>query len=116
MNGKIIDDIVYLFDAWERGDSLENYINERLALYKKLEESIDSIAPDVSLFRKSEREAWRYANELGLEIKRLQELTEKREWVGLTDEEITEAVGSPLDEVYLSDFRKVEAKIKEKNV
>ena len=39
----------------------------------------------------------------------------KREWVGLTDEEITEAVGCPLDEVYLADFRKVEAKIKEKN-
>ena len=38
-----------------------------------------------------------------------------REWVGLSDEEITEAVGSPIDEVYLSDFRKVEAKIKEKN-
>jgi uncharacterized UBP type Zn finger protein len=39
----------------------------------------------------------------------------KREWVGLTDEEIAEAVGSPLDEVYLADFRKVEAKLKEKN-
>ena len=39
----------------------------------------------------------------------------KREWVGLTDEEIVEAVGSPLDEVYLSDFRRVEAKLKEKN-
>jgi len=39
----------------------------------------------------------------------------QREWVGLTDEEIAEAVGSPIDEVYLSDFRKVEAKLKEKN-
>jgi len=39
----------------------------------------------------------------------------KREWVGLTDEEIAEAVGSPLDEVYLADFRKVIAKLKEKN-
>lgn len=38
-----------------------------------------------------------------------------REWVGLTDIEIAEAVGSPIDEVYLADFRKVEAKIKEKN-
>ena len=38
-----------------------------------------------------------------------------REWVELTDAEIAQAVGSPIDEVYLSDFRKVEAKIKEKN-
>ena len=38
-----------------------------------------------------------------------------REWVSLTDDEICEAVGSPLDEVYLADFRKVEAKLKEKN-
>jgi len=33
----------------------------------------------------------------------------------LTDEEIAEAVGDPLDSVYLADFRKVEAKLKEKN-
>lgn len=39
----------------------------------------------------------------------------KREWVGLTDEEIAEAVGDPIDSVYLADFRKVEAKLKEKN-
>ena len=39
----------------------------------------------------------------------------KTVWVSLTDDEIAEAVGSPLDEVYLTDFRKVEAKLKEKN-
>ena len=39
----------------------------------------------------------------------------KRKWVGLTDDEIAQAVGSPLDEVYLSDFRKVIEKLKEKN-
>ena len=39
----------------------------------------------------------------------------KREWVGLTDEEIAQAVGSPIDEVYLADFRKVIAKLKERN-
>jgi len=38
-----------------------------------------------------------------------------REWVELTDAEIAEAIGSPIDEVYLADFRKVIAKIKEKN-
>jgi hypothetical protein len=38
-----------------------------------------------------------------------------REWIGLTDAEIAQAVGSPLDEVYLVDFRKVIAKVYEKN-
>jgi len=41
--------------------------------------------------------------------------TPKREWVSLTDEQIAEAVGSPVDEVYLADFRKVEAKLREVN-
>jgi hypothetical protein len=39
----------------------------------------------------------------------------QREWLGLTDEQIAEAVGSPVDEVYLADFRKVEAKLREVN-
>jgi len=39
----------------------------------------------------------------------------RREWVNLTDVEIAQAVGSPLDEVYLADFRKVIEKLKEKN-
>jgi hypothetical protein len=39
----------------------------------------------------------------------------KREWVGLTDEEIAQAVGSPIDEVYLVDFRKVIEKLRSKN-
>ena len=38
------------------------------------------------------------------------------QWVGLTDEEISQAVGcSSLTETYLSYFRKVIAKLKEKN-
>jgi hypothetical protein len=39
----------------------------------------------------------------------------KRPWVSLTDEEIAQTVGSPLDEVYLADFRRVIAKLKERN-
>ena len=39
----------------------------------------------------------------------------KREWVSLTDEEIAQVVGSPLDEVYLIDFRRVMKKLKERN-
>ena len=39
----------------------------------------------------------------------------RKEWVGLTDEEIAQTVGSPLDEVYLADFRRVIAKLKESN-
>ena len=39
----------------------------------------------------------------------------KHKWVSLTDKEIAETVGSPLDEVYLIDFRRVMKKLKEKN-
>jgi hypothetical protein len=39
----------------------------------------------------------------------------ERIWVGLTDEEIAQTVGSPIDEVYLADFRKVIAKLIERN-
>jgi hypothetical protein len=39
----------------------------------------------------------------------------QRTWVGLTDEEIAEALGDEIDSVYMTDFRRVEAKLKEKN-
>ncbi len=39
----------------------------------------------------------------------------QKEWVGLTDGEISEAIGAEPDDIYLADFRKVEAKLKEKN-
>jgi hypothetical protein len=38
-----------------------------------------------------------------------------REFVGLTDEEIAQTVGSPIDEVYLVDFRRVIEKLRSKN-
>ena len=38
-----------------------------------------------------------------------------RDWLDLTDAEISQAVGSSLNEVYLTYFRKVIAKVKEKN-
>jgi len=39
----------------------------------------------------------------------------EREWVGLKDEEIAQTVGSPIDEVYLADFRRVIEKLRSKN-
>ncbi len=39
----------------------------------------------------------------------------QRTWVGLSDEEIAEALGDESDSVYMTDFRRVEAKLKEKN-
>jgi hypothetical protein len=39
----------------------------------------------------------------------------EREWVNLTDEEIAQTVGSPIDEVYLADFHKVIEKLRSKN-
>ena len=50
-----------------------------------------------------------------LDVSPLYTAPPKREWVGLTDEEIAQTVGSPLDEVYLADFRRVIAKLKERN-
>ena len=38
-----------------------------------------------------------------------------RQWVGQPDDEIAKAVGSPLDEVYLADFRAVIAADRDKN-
>ena len=40
---------------------------------------------------------------------------EQNKWVGLTDEEIAQTVDSPIDEVYLADFRRVIAKLIERN-
>ena len=76
----------------------------------------------VDLLKQSEREGWRYANECELEIKRLR--AEKREWIGLTDEEIinwweSENGLEGCDMSKLFDFsmvvRIVQAKLKEKN-
>ena len=70
----------------------------------------------VDLLKQSEREGWRYANECELEIKRLR--AEKREWVGLTDEEIQE-MANDFEEGYVFLYRSfaaaIEAKLKEKN-
>jgi len=41
--------------------------------------------------------------------------TPRKEWVGLTDDEIAQVVGSPIDEVYLSDFHRVIEKLRSKN-
>lgn len=39
----------------------------------------------------------------------------QREWVEITDEQIAEAIGDSIDDVYFADFRKVIAKVKEMN-
>jgi hypothetical protein len=39
----------------------------------------------------------------------------QKPWVGLTDKEIAQTVGSPIDEVYLVDFRRVIEKLRSKN-
>ena len=68
-------------------------------------------------FEKDSFGYWAYAGWCAaMQALRQEFVQSEREWVGLTDEEITEAVGSPLDEVYLADFYKVIAKLKEKNI
>lgn len=60
-----------------------------------------------------------YATDIDHAIKTLGhaivEAQKQKPWVSLTDDEIAQVVGSPIDEVYLSDFRNVEAKLKERN-
>ena len=66
----------------------------------------------VDLLKQSEREGWRYANECELEIKRLR--AEKREWIGLTRDDVNSWTLPESPTVY--EFAKyVEAKLKEKN-
>ena len=57
----------------------------------------------------------RYCNAQEYIDKLIEALEEQRTWVGLTDEEIAEALGDEIDSVYMTDFRRVEAKLKEKN-
>lgn len=54
---------------------------------------------------------WIYAGKAGWR----RVVTPERQWNDLTDDEIAKSVGSPLDEVYLEDFRAVIATFKEKN-
>jgi NADH:ubiquinone oxidoreductase subunit E len=61
----------------------------------------------------SEIKHWKDLAEYRLQL--LMKMPKQKKWVNLTDEEIAQAVGSPLDEVYLADFRKVIAKLREKN-
>jgi hypothetical protein len=51
----------------------------------------------------------------GITPQMMEALQQQRTWVGLTDEEIAEALGDEIDSVYMTDFRRVEAKLKEKN-
>jgi hypothetical protein len=88
-------------------------------------------APPDDLLRQSEREGWRWARECEAEVKRLRELVDsqkpvmwllskdqeppKREWVGLTDEEIDAIYASTDFEVYANLVRAIEAKLRSKN-
>jgi len=56
-----------------------------------------------------------YLHDWHYEVRRLYITPPQRTWVGLTDEEIAEALGDEIDSVYMTDFRRVEAKLKEKN-
>ena len=92
---------------WDEYDYAMNAIRQALAEHEQ---------EPVDLLKQSEREGWRYANECELEIKRLR--AEKREWVGLTDEEIQE-MANDFEEGYVFLYRSfaaaIEAKLKEKN-
>ena len=90
--------------------------------------NLEQILNNAGFYRLSEQKpkAWIYDGNLhifdptdwALEPESVQPLytaPPSKPWVSLTDEEIAYAVGSPIDEVYLNDFRKVEAALRSKN-
>ena len=98
-------------------EELETQVEHHSGAYLAIEALRQALAEHeqepVDLLKQSEREGWRYANECELEIKRLR--AEKREWVGLTNDEI--------DNLNLSNKIKIkqlilliETKLKEKNL
>ena len=142
MNDKLIKNIVHLLNAWESGDYARDYANEIATIYYQFlnqpEEFMDfsepknwkefkndtwdnsNVDPIVQAVSQEpvawmNKDGWIGLYKQGDATTPLFPAPPKREWVGLTDDEVAEAVGSPLDEVYMADFRKVEAKLKEKN-
>ena len=96
---------------------MKSVSEDTMRLITALREALENEPQEpVDLLKQSEREGWRYANECELEIKRLR--AEKREWVGLTDEEIQE-MANDFEEGYVFLYRSfaaaIEAKLKEKN-
>ena len=97
-------------------EELETQVEHHSGAYLAIEALRQALAEHeqepVDLLKQSEREGWRYANECELEIKRLR--AEKREWIGLTRDDVNSWTLPESPTVY--EFAKyVEAKLKEKN-
>ena len=107
---KTIDTITALRDALEHPVS-----QEPVAWIELLREARDNCkASVVEEGISADRKAYRIDLEARLSAA-LNTAPQPVKEVELTDDEIAEAVGSPLDEVYLADFRAVIAAYKEKN-
>jgi hypothetical protein len=96
-------------------DGMYSWVDTEQALRQAIEQA-----------EKQEPVAWMYKNGIYMSdpsnsvspefvITPLYTAPPKREWIGLTDEEIAQTVGSPIDEVYLADFHRVIEKLRSKN-
>lgn len=98
----IVEDEDDMYTKQQNSDTSEECVHES---DKSIHEEIERLKAEI-----------KRANELAeYRLKLLMQIPENKPWVSLTDEEIVETVGSQLDEVYLFDFRRVIAKLKEKN-
>ena len=112
-------------------DDLEKHVGGNIAFrsaaeLRRLHEENTALRQAIEQAEKQEPVAWIYEGNLHIfnptdwaiepeSVQPLYTAPPRKEWVGLTDEEIAQTVGSPIDEVYLSDFRRVIEKLKERN-
>ncbi len=92
-------------ECWELAKELEQFINTtpQPQQVEKQEPVCDT----------DPRGCWSVRCQLGNKCKNTP--APQREWVEITDEQIAEAIGDSIDDVYFADFRKVIAKVKEMN-
>ena len=107
----------------EHPDHQERIISERM-IQARMQEEIDELRQ--ALETKQEPVAWiseggdvsrskRYMDEMGFKCNPLYTAPPKREWVGLTDQEIHEIDGYEEDRKMYRFARTIEAKLREKN-
>jgi hypothetical protein len=112
-------------------DDLEKHVGGNIAFrsaaeLRRLHEENTALRQAIEQAEKQEPVAWIYEGNLHIfnptdwaiepeSVQPLYTAPPRKEWVGLTDEEIAQTVGSPIDEVYLADFHRVIEKLRSKN-
>ena len=77
--------------------------------------AITSLRQAIEQAEKQEPVAWQDTRKTWVDVPLKNVLKEKREWVGLTDEEIDKCCDFPLNALGIKHVRNIEAKLKQKN-